>query len=65
MPLNREREALSVQNLYLPRDAIYAQNDSKDRGRIEHRYWSNVQPQKFIITVRRLSSDTRDMSHAR
>ncbi|KAL0115791.1 hypothetical protein PUN28_010968 [Cardiocondyla obscurior] len=32
MPLNRERAALSMQNLYLPRDAIYAQNDSKDRG---------------------------------
>lgn len=35
MPLNRERAALSMQNLYLPRDAIYAQKDSKDQGQIE------------------------------
>lgn len=42
MPLNRERAALSMQNLYLPRDAIYAQNDSEDQGRIERCCWSNV-----------------------
>lgn len=42
MPLNPERTALSMQNLYLPRDAIYPQNDSKDRGRIERCCWSNV-----------------------
>jgi len=42
MPLNREHAALSIQNLYLPRDAIYAQKDSKDQGRIERCCWSNV-----------------------
>lgn len=32
-----------MQNLYLPRDAIYAQyRDSKDRDRIERRCWLNA-----------------------
>lgn len=74
IPLNRERAAcaLSMQNLYLPRDAIYARNDSEDPGSNRtRRYWSNATTAAKIYynpraSAHRLSADTAwRASHAR
>lgn len=53
-----------MQNLYLPRDAIYVQNDSKDRNRIERRCWSNAAVEIYYNYASFIGRYARDTSYA-
>jgi len=54
-----------MQNLYLPRDAIYAQNDSKDQDRIERRCWLNATVEIYYNYASFIGRYARDTSCAR